>query len=464
VKRKRGLVLEGGGAKGAYAFAFIRTLHRSGVTFDVVAGTSVGALNAVIWATEDFEEATKLWETISLKRVFPFRLPRFLAYSFLPLVLVYHCYCRFNSGLPPLHENQESLRNSLFRIAFTLLNELPMLFLFGALTLNLPLLHLGGDVPLYVRAICFVGLLFLVWVPFAIVYSKADLEGVENFLRVSIFGVYAVGGVILALTWIFIAPIKTVLVIVGLVGLWYLPPILQKMSILSPTPLRNHVTHFLQHPLRINTYVTTAVESQIFDPADPTWCPIIRGPDELPIYIAGTKAVHIPRYLLLNSMNREDAILACMASAALPFGTVPPVVVNGEESVDGGLADNLPCHPLIRDEHCELLIVVCLSPEAEHRPKNFYAQEWRRIERLQKLVDFEPPTGEFLRIPKTYAQVSVEEPEFWPEIVTHYPKRPLGGLLDFSRRHMHELMEWGQDDAREFLSRNPQLLSAQILL
>src|SRR5688572_22680233 len=48
---KRGLVLEGGGAKGAWQFGVIQALVKHGVNFSVVSGTSIGALNGAILAT-----------------------------------------------------------------------------------------------------------------------------------------------------------------------------------------------------------------------------------------------------------------------------------------------------------------------------------------------------------------------------------------------------------------------------
>ena len=42
----KGLVLEGGGTKGAYQLGAYKALKELGVEFDGVVGTSIGALNA----------------------------------------------------------------------------------------------------------------------------------------------------------------------------------------------------------------------------------------------------------------------------------------------------------------------------------------------------------------------------------------------------------------------------------
>ncbi len=57
----RGLVLEGGGAKGAYQIGAWRAFRELGITFDGVVGTSIGALNGALIVQDDYEKAFKLW-------------------------------------------------------------------------------------------------------------------------------------------------------------------------------------------------------------------------------------------------------------------------------------------------------------------------------------------------------------------------------------------------------------------
>ncbi|MFA6866100.1 MAG: patatin-like phospholipase family protein [Clostridia bacterium] len=49
----RGLVLEGGGAKGSYHCGAIKALYENGYSFDGVAGTSIGAINGAIVAQDN---------------------------------------------------------------------------------------------------------------------------------------------------------------------------------------------------------------------------------------------------------------------------------------------------------------------------------------------------------------------------------------------------------------------------
>lgn len=65
-KQKIGIVLAGGGAKGAYEVGFIRALGEFGIEPDVIAGTSIGALNGCLYAslknTQDtYKALRKVW-------------------------------------------------------------------------------------------------------------------------------------------------------------------------------------------------------------------------------------------------------------------------------------------------------------------------------------------------------------------------------------------------------------------
>ena len=60
------LVLGGGGAKGAYQIGVMRALSELGISCGSVYGTSVGALNAAMYAQGDAEKAAELWARLSL--------------------------------------------------------------------------------------------------------------------------------------------------------------------------------------------------------------------------------------------------------------------------------------------------------------------------------------------------------------------------------------------------------------
>ena len=69
LEKEYGLVLEGGGAKGAYQIGAWRALKEAGVKIKGVAGTSVGALNGALICMDDYENAKKVWENITYSKI-----------------------------------------------------------------------------------------------------------------------------------------------------------------------------------------------------------------------------------------------------------------------------------------------------------------------------------------------------------------------------------------------------------
>ncbi len=69
-KRKLGLVLSGGGAKGAYLFGVWQALKELGIDklIEGVSGVSIGALTAYMFVTDKYEQTYDLWE-LSKKEV-----------------------------------------------------------------------------------------------------------------------------------------------------------------------------------------------------------------------------------------------------------------------------------------------------------------------------------------------------------------------------------------------------------
>ena len=63
------LVLSGGGAKGAYEIGVWKALRKLKIKYDIVTGTSVGALNGVMIVQKDFRKALKIWENIDYDKI-----------------------------------------------------------------------------------------------------------------------------------------------------------------------------------------------------------------------------------------------------------------------------------------------------------------------------------------------------------------------------------------------------------
>lgn len=70
VKRKRGFALEGGGARGSYQMGVCKAYIEAGYEIHGVVGTSIGAINAAMLASGEFETALELWEGINIAHLF----------------------------------------------------------------------------------------------------------------------------------------------------------------------------------------------------------------------------------------------------------------------------------------------------------------------------------------------------------------------------------------------------------
>lgn len=66
---KLGLALAGGGSLGAYQVGVLKRLKEKGYHFDVVTGTSVGAINGCLVCMDDIDSLEKLWLEISPEKV-----------------------------------------------------------------------------------------------------------------------------------------------------------------------------------------------------------------------------------------------------------------------------------------------------------------------------------------------------------------------------------------------------------
>lgn len=70
---KIGLVLSGGGGKGAYELGVFKALKELGIDkyIEVFSGTSIGAFNAVLFAQDDMVAAEALWEEVTIDKLIP---------------------------------------------------------------------------------------------------------------------------------------------------------------------------------------------------------------------------------------------------------------------------------------------------------------------------------------------------------------------------------------------------------
>ena len=70
--KKLGLVLSGGGAKGAYQLGMLKVLKEKGFLNEIthISGASIGAINAVLYLQNDMELMEKVWNEFEQKKIF----------------------------------------------------------------------------------------------------------------------------------------------------------------------------------------------------------------------------------------------------------------------------------------------------------------------------------------------------------------------------------------------------------
>lgn len=71
------------------------------------------------------------------------------------------------------------------------------------------------------------------------------------------------------------------------------------------------------------------------------------------------------RYYCINQLGKDKIMQLLLASTALPV-VYPPVSIDGEKMIDGGMTDNVPIRPLVEEEGCENLIVVMCGKDNEY--------------------------------------------------------------------------------------------------
>ena len=60
-----GIVLSGGGAKGAYEMGVWKALRKLNIKYNIVTGTSIGALNGMMMVQKDYYKCLRLWKNIN---------------------------------------------------------------------------------------------------------------------------------------------------------------------------------------------------------------------------------------------------------------------------------------------------------------------------------------------------------------------------------------------------------------
>jgi predicted acylesterase/phospholipase RssA len=484
---KRALVLAGGGAKGAYAFGCLEAFKCHDIHFDAVAGTSVGALNALVWASDSLPQGKKIWEHLSFENVYPVRFPKYLhRYVIRTLAISYvilQSLWATLHGLPTRHP--KILSASAVLLAFIL--PLPVMVTLALVFPGkpLPAAPRHVDSP-YIVAAC---VAFVLGMMATAYFALRSRQTGGLYLFWSFVGMFWFLLLFIPLSYLkerlmpdfgqFGEMFYELLgVLIGLASGWaiYLGvarALRPDRSILTSTPLRNHLRNIVetQKPLT-PCFVTIARRYQAFDPDKARWrTSDLDGSGAPRVYAEwepDLETLWVPDYKRLDEIqatDKEKAADICLASAALPFGIVPPVRLDKVDYVDGGVVDNCPLFPFVEEMAAEEVFVVLLDSFSNRKSAiaaaDLTSERWSQLKRLREVADFHIPFSQLaspdLRENLPYCVVNkppkvipFREPEHFPKIVLFYPEKPTGGffkgVLRFEAGYAIDLINQGREE------------------
>ena len=72
---KTAVVLSGGGSKGSYQLGVWKALRDLHIKYDIITGTSIGAINGVLMCEKAYFKAWRIWRKLNLEYLFN-KLPK----------------------------------------------------------------------------------------------------------------------------------------------------------------------------------------------------------------------------------------------------------------------------------------------------------------------------------------------------------------------------------------------------
>lgn len=504
---KRGLVLAGGGAKGAYAFGCIKALLKEGVHFDVVAGTSVGALNAALLAMRAMKRGEKIWLDMAPSKVYPVkpikacRSPIWSKLTPLlrfPAIMVGLGVSAITGVRTPL----ERVMRFLASVAFLFPPLIIVAWMRGfeeaidlaiflvsllALMVFLPVRRHRFGVWLNVFGIpCFLYALIMLqaisWAYDLIIpeWLTAFWQSRDPPLQLLIGLGLSAGHIVVA--WFAALGILSVLRKAGVrlqatIG-----------SYMSNSPLADTIRGLLdEHDIGMPCFVTIAQNRKCWDPDYSGWY-------KVELYATGLPSPNTPiecyprtqhiwtgRYINIRDCTKDEAAAALLASAALPFGLVPPVRIGSETFVDGGVYDNVPTFSMMECGLDELWVILLEPIPDGADPLVVIGADpdtWRERERSLRVARYPIPDmryGTFRNPPEARKLARTSPPLVLPyaqyprlpkrvHIIAPKPLRrgrlctflgcshnPLGGFLsgtlNFRSHYAERIMQVGYEDA-----------------
>ena len=366
---KVGLVLAGGGFKGAYQIGAVRALREYGFTsFEMIAGTSAGALNAILVGNDDLETASTLWrEKPFMQLASPVVLVHLLIISlaFVPFALAGFA-ALLKSGLNP----------------------------YSSLWLKFPPRQLFDSRP-WDNAwdAVLAGLLIAVT---CVYYASSQVRRRFMFVKMDW---------LLVMTTILVVPALSVgLHNAGWLGVGFAAGWLwakgalgavqwcqDRSKLLSNAVILAEIDIQLKlHEIRRNTrslFVTTSRGAALYDPFMEN-APLRTTPIPLlaPLYdLRRSQPVlsmkWVPEYHdLCLKQSQEEVLELLRLTSAIPLVFQTGRSRDRELVVDGGLADNVPLYPLL-NRGLDYIVVLTLEPLNRNNSARLMAQAWESHER-----------------------------------------------------------------------------------
>ena len=426
---KVGLVLSGGGGKGAYEIGCLRALRTMGISrYDAIAGTSVGALNAALIAQGDLNAAKTIWGSLRYKDVLKAHPIGFCLAFLLRLMLAPMFALTTRPSFMEAAIHYGSLRRLHFSRLIALRNAIS---------------------PFASRVLAAVILSSAVLLAISLFKQELRWFWFEEIMKFSLYIIFAFG-VLIVLWW-------TEYSIHNVVA--------DKFALFSNAPLASLVKE------KVNPDRLRAANVPVFvTVASTDWVPKPFESDmpARPLHsLMNYELLRIPIYTDLRTLSDDDLRLHVLQSAGLPE-IFPRRIVGGKPVVDGGVVDNTPILPIlaIKDPIVKKIVVVFL--EKPSRVEQFLDDESARISALSnRLLRYRTPTdqtilGYFLQVAAVESgQVQItpttfpEDPLTVPQDFVIVPSQSLGnfvtGTMNFSAHKARQLMWLGYWDTLKII-------------
>lgn len=422
---KTGIVLAGGGGKGAYQIGCWKALLAHHISPQVIVGTSAGALNVAMMAQGEVQTAEDVWSSMSASRLVALDLA---SLPFLPFVA---SRLRWHPTISP------GMRAAL--------NLVPIPSVIGLAAWGWYLLKMS------------------------------QLASAIGGSRVVLYAT-------IALFWLFFSTILGQIVLrylslaTGKDKLRPLPSLFRTSGLRRLIEALVPAGTFLHSA--VDSYVTVGLERKVIDPYY-RFDSATRRSTELPDYLINIKErpAFLPRYVSLGDEEREKGVafthLMLTASSALPV--LFPVLQIGDWWIaDGGTADNLPIKALL-DKGCTRIFVIHLDHRGRDHidgkafdvlTKEGLLEKLKWQERLERLDYYYPRIDNLITslaadlIAQLVGGDPVLKPDYKPELsaqVIHVvPSLPLGnlltGTLNFTSRKARWLIKLGECDMNAALA------------